>query len=106
MTYALDRASQAAVLDRLFDPSISLEENEADERQAASCRARVRMAPGEETRAEHFCRLPTITAVICYFIVINNAGPARLACRWVERQQNPSLFGQQLHRRSWQCVQR
>jgi hypothetical protein len=39
MTYALDRASRAAVLDRLFDPSISSEENEADERQAASCRA-------------------------------------------------------------------
>jgi hypothetical protein len=31
MTYALDRASRAAVLDRLFDQSISLEENEADE---------------------------------------------------------------------------
>jgi hypothetical protein len=39
LTYALDRASRAAVPDWLFDPSISSEENEADERQAASCRA-------------------------------------------------------------------
>jgi hypothetical protein len=29
MTYALDRASRAAVLARLFEPSISLEQNEA-----------------------------------------------------------------------------
>jgi integrase len=35
MTYALDRASRAAVVARLFEPSISLEENEANERIAA-----------------------------------------------------------------------
>jgi integrase len=35
MTYALDRASRAAMLARLFEPSISLEENEGNERIAA-----------------------------------------------------------------------